>query len=713
MAGNDKESKDVGRAAENIREALERETASNEARYAEIANSIPSEYEYKEGENVVRFEIETIDPKRAAELLEGSDWDPNELEPTASKEKPSGYQHGFTKAADVKIIRDYADRMRQNQWLINGYPIIIDNGGELLDGRKRLKACIEAGVSFKTFVAYGIDKSAEITIDQHAPRDYKATLKSYGVVEHAEKVQQLLSRLIRIQRGNYGISSDRIDWPTYDAVFTAHEHDLKFAIEWSLERANKVVSQRAMPVLAFMAKKAGHLDLLEQLIDEGIAFQKGSALPSTMAFTASTWVTALVNRKGGLEKDTDALSEIALTIMYMNDLIDHSPARLHTWVRPTISSRKNQETGEVERNLGLPDLKGYPGVPEALEQPKDDAHRLHLTELLQRGKDKENPDTIKSTELWITPEIAADWMLRFNTDNRNIQPRQIKALKSDIENGRWSFNAQPICFEGSPFQSGPNEKTRLLNGQHRLRAIAEVGQPVRAMVVTGLSEENFSTYDTTRRATRSYGEKDIDDRVAAVVARLLHFERKGELTLEKPDPEGRVFPSYTLTVPETDQIINEHPDLVVCSQDVRRFSLDAAMKDCAADSISIFIFYRALREARQLGREEIAREFIDRLVFRKKLVEPQGERAPRKQHREVMDRLKSAGEDDAARLMKESLKIHIDLRARERELGRREQGAHQDLVSLYKIWRRFLAMRLGKATEDLPPFVVETSKAAT
>src|SRR6185437_7990465 len=56
-------------------------------------------------------------------------------------------------------VRRYARGMERG-WKITGETIIFSNDGVLLNGQTRLTACIHAGVSFSTFVAFGIEREA-------------------------------------------------------------------------------------------------------------------------------------------------------------------------------------------------------------------------------------------------------------------------------------------------------------------------------------------------------------------------------------------------------------------------------------------------------------------------------------------------------------------------------------------------------------------------
>lgn len=52
-------------------------------------------------------------------------------------------------------VKKYAARMTANRWQLNGEPIILSEGGKLLDGEHRLRAVIESKTTIETVVLWG------------------------------------------------------------------------------------------------------------------------------------------------------------------------------------------------------------------------------------------------------------------------------------------------------------------------------------------------------------------------------------------------------------------------------------------------------------------------------------------------------------------------------------------------------------------------------
>lgn len=132
---------------------------------------------------------------------------------------------------------------------------------------------------------------------------------------------------------------------------------------------------------------------------------------------------------------------------------------------------------------------------------------------VQTARSQLPTDQRSSQFIIITPEGAKDLLTR-NKDNRRLRKWWVTALANKIKRGEWIATHQGIAIA----KSG-----RLLDGQHRLAAIAESGQAVEILLVTGVSDEAFKVIDSGVK--RSIGDltglkqKEAEvSRVAAVLA---------------------------------------------------------------------------------------------------------------------------------------------------------------------------------------------------
>lgn len=94
----------------------------------------------------------------------------------------------------------------------------------------------------------------------------------------------------------------------------------------------------------------------------------------------------------------------------------------------------------------------------------------------------------------VTPELAHEW-LGFNTHNRNVRQRVVLAYAADMSAGHWQWNGESIKFAADG---------TLLDGQHRLAAIAESGTTIPMLVVRGLENDAQETVDGG--AKRKFGD---------------------------------------------------------------------------------------------------------------------------------------------------------------------------------------------------------------
>lgn len=85
----------------------------------------------------------------------------------------------------------------------------------------------------------------------------------------------------------------------------------------------------------------------------------------------------------------------------------------------------------------------------------------------------------------VTPELAHEW-LGFNTHNRHLRQRVVLAYAADMTEGNWRWNGESVKFA---------EDGTLLDGQHRLAAIAESGVTMRMLIVRGLPDHAQETLD--------------------------------------------------------------------------------------------------------------------------------------------------------------------------------------------------------------------------
>lgn len=87
----------------------------------------------------------------------------------------------------------------------------------------------------------------------------------------------------------------------------------------------------------------------------------------------------------------------------------------------------------------------------------------------------------------ITPAMAARWLdEEVNSRNRNLNAKKVTQYARDMEEGRWEFNNDAICFDKAGV---------LLNGQHRLSACVMSGKSFKAVVIRNMAEKAQDVMD--------------------------------------------------------------------------------------------------------------------------------------------------------------------------------------------------------------------------
>lgn len=98
-------------------------------------------------------------------------------------------------------------------------------------------------------------------------------------------------------------------------------------------------------------------------------------------------------------------------------------------------------------------------------------------------------DDRDAVRIVLTPEIALE-MLEANKLNRPLQQGLVNRIADQIRRDRWKYNGDTIKI---------SDTFDVLDGQHRLWAVAESKRSVETLVVFGISREAFDTIDTIRK----------------------------------------------------------------------------------------------------------------------------------------------------------------------------------------------------------------------
>lgn len=143
----------------------------------------------------------------------------------------------------------------------------------------------------------------------------------------------------------------------------------------------------------------------------------------------------------------------------------------------------------------------------------------------------------------IDPATAANFLQK-NDSNRPLSKNTVEAYANAMKRGEWVLNGEPIVFD---------KTGRLSNGQHRLSAVIKSGKAIDVLVVSGVSEESFKTFDGGRRrsagdALAILGEKNVNAMAAGARCYIFYNSTR-----------SREFSFITPT--QISEAVAKHPDI--------------------------------------------------------------------------------------------------------------------------------------------------------
>ncbi len=148
-------------------------------------------------------------------------------------------------------------------------------------------------------------------------------------------------------------------------------------------------------------------------------------------------------------------------------------------------------------------------------------------------------DTIKVSQVDITPEIA-EYILKYhNYDNRKISKSQVANIAKSIRDYGWLQDGQPFTF---------NTDGNITEAQHRLLAIIETGITARVVLTRGVMTDCF-TKTASAKSRRPKDEIQRKDKSATDVEvtalRQLLKRRQGEtLTMQNAIEMWNIWKKY-------------------------------------------------------------------------------------------------------------------------------------------------------------------------
>lgn len=483
--------------------------------------------------STIEYGTQVVTPDLAAELL-------------GDRPRPTG-------KAELGTIGGYSRSMAGDRWRMNGDPLVIDEDGNLVSGEMRLWACIDSDTAFFTVIVRGVPRTARMTMGSHLQRTRKDQLTINGE-EYAGELAAAWPIVLGYmdgrdrkrfaQKKRYDLSVDEI------VALTERYPGIR-------DSAVFVREIKAVAALGEGMSTASHY--LMSLADRDLADAFMRILVNPALDLASAPAAMAVRLMQ--EKRTSQPYKLALLIKAWNKFRDGKtikPDHLY------YDKGKKGSPGEP-----FPILAGIPAETaldiEELETPSVKPVAARDAKAAAEG--------VKISVAFITPAMAVDWLAvngPVGTErNRKIREDHVTGIRRDMESAAWVFNGQPIKVAVSG---------RLIDGQHRLTACVESGQGFWTLLIEGLDDEVFTTFDSGQRRglAATLREKGYANFItlAASIALLCKVYGKGWRT--PTNSEGLA-------------LLDEHPGLVPAAA-------DAATNKSVAPRAFLAAMYHLTRE---------------------------------------------------------------------------------------------------------------------
>mgnify|MGYP001765623909 CR=1 FL=1 len=585
---------------------------------------------------------------RGEYLGQGLSWERYEITPDWARTL-LGMENESNDRRDQPAVNEYAAVMRNGGWVFNGQPIVFSDKGHLIDGFQRLFACIQADTPFDTAIVYGVDPAAAHTIDQHARRSYQNVLESRGW-RNVGAIVRVAAWLLRYRRGDVGMPPSKarsISWVRLDRFIADHP-----AIREGVDLAIRITHSSPVPAFAreivavigcALGRKEDTIQFLKDLTPHEELSLSGNLRPG-QALT----LQARMMRSNGLPLPT--LHAIALTLLAFDDHLCQRPAVTYEW-KADFGDAPLRDDGRpsswvganVTQNIGLPTPESFPAelrpLPTtsktsktgirissftvdagALSKSATASPRVSYEQSERAPMDEtalfddqpgtlasnlrrlaaESPSTVSMKIVTVSPAKAQEWLSSFNYKNRRLQKTNVSSFVRDMRAGEWRLNGQPICF---------STENRLINGQHRLEAVSEAGVDIDVLVMTGLADEAFATYDMQARkpvALNLPGDEadDAEDGKSARRSLARTYEPVIEAAAKMlwRDENDGYRSGMRVTASEVRDTLKRHPKLVDGYQQARR------MFHIASNGVMTYLIYVVTKEDPVIGQE-----FLDSL----------------------------------------------------------------------------------------------------
>jgi hypothetical protein len=178
---------------------------------------------------------------------------------------------------------------------------------------------------------------------------------------------------------------------------------------------------------------------------------------------------------------------------------------------------------------------------------------------------------VKIKRVEISPEIAAEYLKKNFSDNRNVRNATVELYASDMTLGQWSDTGETIKFD---------EYGNLIDGQHRLLAVIKSGKTISFHIASGIEAKATVNVDIGIRRTAADALKvtGLQENLQAkgTLAKRILLHEAGAATLTSTIVSGGKALSGSRKVITVSQIVDyvqAHELGMYCTQGQRLYQI--------------------------------------------------------------------------------------------------------------------------------------------
>ena len=409
--------------------------------------------------NEIRYVIQMMTPDKAARML-----DPSEEVEKATRRKANAY----------------AREMRRGSWKINGDTVVVSSDGVVLDGKARLLACVECGIAFPTIVVSNVSPSAWITMNGQRRRSASDILTINGEAHPRLTATAfgLVASMITMKEA-FRASVATVALPDISRLVVAFpEMEASIAVGIACKAH---LPESLATALHFLASKAD--EEKADLFFAGVADEESDPAEP---YSVLRQTYARILKEGGR---IDRTYTMAIMVKAWNAFKEG--VRVKQLRFSGNGDRLRDDNGTMTE--AFPQVEGLPAITlpiaASVTEPAPADVAAAYRELAHSSEAEVSIVTM-------TPDMGRDLLSRngpAGTErNRSLRKNHVETLAREMAAGRWAVNGKTVKVS----RSG-----RLIDGQHRCSASVQSGIPFTTVLVRGLDDGVFTTFDTGSKLT--------------------------------------------------------------------------------------------------------------------------------------------------------------------------------------------------------------------